>query len=141
MALKIRTMVISSDPAMLGFLEKNLSTSDCPIESTQNTGEELRLLLDTENPDLIIVDIMMPDFDGVEVCLRIRQWSDAPIIMLSAWGSGGDKVRALDMGADCFLTEPFGIDGLRELINEALQRESAAMDIFPIIHSHNGLEI
>ena len=137
MTAKIRTMVISSDPTMLRFLEQNLSENDCPIASTQYTGEELRLLLDTEHPDLIIVDIMMPDFDGVEVCLRIRQWSDAPIIMLSAWGAGEDKVRALDLGADCYLTEPLGIDELRARINEALQRDFAAMDILPKIHSNN----
>ena len=137
MTAKIRTMVISSDPTMLRFLEQNLSENDYPIASTQYTGEELRLLLDTEHPDLIIVDIMMPDFDGVEVSLRVRQWSDAPIIMLSAWGAGGDKVRALDLGADCYLTEPFGIDELRARINEALQRDFAAMDILPKIYSGN----
>ena len=135
MTARIRTMVISSDPAMLGFLQQNLSGDDYPIASTGYTGQELRTVLDTEHPDLIIVDIVMPDFDGIEVCLRIRQWSDAPIIMLSAWGGGGDKVRALDLGADCYLTEPFGVDELRVRIHEALQYNVAAMDISANIHS------
>lgn len=137
MTAKIRTMVISSDQTMLRFLKQNLGDSNYPMASTQYTGEELKSLLYTENPDLIIVDIMMPDFDGVEVCLRIRQWSDAPIVMLSSWGSGRDKVRALDLGADCYLTEPFGIDELRARINEALKQEFAAMDILPRVHSKN----
>jgi len=131
-------MVISSDPTMLRFLEQNLSENDYPIANTQYTGEELRAVLDTEHPDLIIVDIMKPNLDGIEVCLRIRQWSDAPIIMLSAWGAGADKVRALDLGADCYLTEPFGVDELRARINEALRYNFATMDILPKIYSSNG---
>lgn len=135
MTAKIRTMVISSDQAMLGFLQHNLNEDDYPIASTRHTGQELRAMLDTEHPDLIIVDIMMPDFNGIEICLRIRQWSDAPIIMLSTWGGGGDKIRALDLGVDSYLTEPFDADELRARINEALRYNTAAMDISPGIHS------
>ena len=135
MTAKIRTMVISSDPTMLRFLEQNLSENDYPIANTQYTGEELRAVLDTEHPDLIIVDIMKPNLDGIEVCLRIRQWSDAPIIMLSAWEAEGDKVRALDLSTEGYLTEPFGIDELMARINEAFQYNFAAMNLLPNTHS------
>ena len=105
------------------------------VSRTGYTGEELRAVLAAERPDLIIVDIMMPDLDGIEVCLHLRQWSDVPIIMRRAWGAGGDMGSTRDMRADCYLTEPFGIDELRTRINEALQRNLAAADTLSDIPS------
>ncbi len=132
---KIKTLVVSSDPVMLGFLQRNLGESDYQIATTPDTGEELRTVLEEELPDLLIIDIIMPSLDGIEVCLRIRQWSRIPIIMLSAWGAGEGKVRGLNLGADGYLTEPFGIDELTARIKGVLQRNLAAANILSNIRS------
>ena len=132
---KNKILVISGDPVMLGFLQLNLRESEYQVVSTQRTGEELGAVLDEELPNLVILDIMMPDLDGIEVCLRIRQWSQVPILMLSAWGAGQDKVRGLDLSADSYLTEPFGIDELRAQIKETLQRSFATMNLLSNIRS------
>ena len=132
---KIEILVISSDPALLRLLQQNFNKSDYQIASTQHTDEELKAVLEKEAPDIVILDIMMPNLNGVEVCLRIRQWSQIPIIMLSAWGAEQGKVRGLDLSADSYLTEPFGIDELMVRIEEVLQRNFAAMDLSSNIRS------
>ena len=129
MAAKTKTLVISSDSVMLRFLQQNLKESYYQIVSTQHSGEELRAIVAQELPDIVILDIMMPNLDGIEVCLRLRQWSQVPIMMLSAWGAGEDNVRGLDLSADSYLTEPFGIDEVMERITETLQSNFAARNL------------
>lgn len=128
---KIKTLVISNDPVMLRFLQQNLNGNEYEVVSTQHTGEELKAVVEHELPDLIILDIMMPGLDGIEICLRIRQWCQTPIVMLSAWGVGEDKVRGLNLGAESYLTEAFGIDVLKTGIKETLQRNQAAINSLP----------
>ncbi len=119
---KTRILAISSDPVMLRFLGQNLSAGDYQLVTRQDSAEELRAELEAELPDCIILDIMMPSLDGIEVCLRLRQWCLTPILMLSAWGAGEGKVRGLNLGTDSYLTEPFGADELIVRIKEALGR-------------------
>lgn len=77
--------------------------------------------------------------DGIEVCLRIRQWSRIPIIMLTTWGAGEGKVRGLNLGADGYLTEPFGIDELTARIKEVLRRNLAYASLLAnIAQVHNA---
>ncbi len=128
MTAKVKTLVISNDQAMLTFLQQNLSENDYHLTSTQQTDEELKGVLDKELPDLVIMDVIMPDLDGIEICLRVRQWCQAPIMMLSAWGAGEGNIRGLDLGADSYLTEPFGIDELMARITETLQRNFVAIN-------------
>ena len=135
MAAKTKTLVISSDSVMLRFLQQNLNESYYQIVSTQHSGEELRAIVAQELPDIVILDIMMPNLDGIEVCLRLRQWSQVPIMMLSAWGAGEDKVRGLDLSADSYLTEPFGIDEVMERIREIRQCNLAARNLISNISS------
>ena len=135
MTAEIKTLVISSDPVMLRFLQQNLNGNNYHVATTQNTGELLRAVLDEELPDIAILDIMMPDMDGIEVCLEIRQWSQIPIIMLSAWGAGEGKVRGLDLSAESYLTEPFSIDELIARIKDALQRNHTVMNFLSNIRS------
>ncbi len=128
MMAKTKTLVISNDPVMLGFLQRNFSENGYQMTSTQRTEEDLKMVLDMESPDLVILDIMMPNLDGIEVCLRIRQWSEVPVMMLSTWGAGEGKIRGLDLSTESYLTEPFDIDVLKARVREVLQHDSTAMN-------------
>ena len=122
MLTKKKILVISDDPKLMQFLSHGLPECDYKVKSTGNMREDLESVLDDEPPDLVILDILMPWMDGIELCLRIRQWCPVPIIMLSTWGARRDTVRGLDLGAESYLTEPFDIDGLMERIDGALYR-------------------
>ena len=86
------------------------------------SGEEGLTLAATLEPDIVILDLGLPDLDGVEVCARLREWTQCPIIVLSVRDSEHDKVAALDKGADDYLTKPFGIE---ELLARVALRHSA----------------
>jgi len=126
---KTKTLIVSSDPMLLGFLQQNLNGGNYEVVSTNHTGEALKAVLEKELANLVILDIMMPGLDGIEVCLKIRQWSQVPIMMLSAWGAGEGKVRGLNLSASSYLTEPFGIDKLTARIRDALQRNLATTNL------------
>ena len=81
--------------------------------------------VDREKPDLIVLDLGLPDIDGVELCREIRDGLSVPIVVLSARGAEGDKVRALDVGADDYVTKPFGAEELLARIRAALRRSDA----------------
>jgi len=101
---------------------------------TAVTGEEGLSVLATHPPDLVILDLGLPDVDGVEVCRRLRRWSDIPIIVLSAEGSDQWKVRALDEGADDYVTKPFSMPELLARVRVALRHHSArAIDDDPVL--------
>jgi len=110
MMTKKKVLVISDDPKLVGFLSHGLAECAYSVKNSDNImGEDLEVVLDRELPDLVIMDIVMPGMDGIELCLRIRQWCPAPIIMLSTWGASKDKVRGLDLSSDYYLTEPFDV--------------------------------
>ena len=90
--------------------------------------------LERDKPDLVVLDLGLPDLDGVEVCRQMRQASSVPILVLSARGAEGDKVAALDAGADDYVTKPFGSEELLARIRAALRRsDSAAATSGPIV--------
>ncbi len=89
---------------------------------TAATGAETLALFKSEHPDLIILDIMMPNMDGFETCRRIRQTSTVPVIMLTALNEDEDKIRALDLGADDYLTKPFSVDVLMAHVRAVFRR-------------------
>jgi len=131
---KTHILVVDDDPAILRLVCTNLKARDYKV-STAMDGEECLQALDRDSIDLIILDLMMPKIDGVEVCRRVREWSDAPIIVLSARGDEKDKVKCLELGADDYLTKPFGISELMARIKTALRhsgstRVSPAQSIF-----------
>ncbi len=103
------------------------------------TGEEALDAAAVNHPDAAIIDLVLPDIDGVEVCKRLREWSQLPIIVLSAVGEEDAKVRALAAGADDYVTKPFGP---RELVArlQAVLRRSAAEPEDPVITA-DGLEV
>lgn len=117
---KTHILVVDDDPAILRLLSTNLKARGYHITTATN-GEESLEAVQKNIIDLIILDIMMPKLDGVEVCRRIREWSLVPIIILSAKGDEKDKVKCLELGADDYLTKPFGISELMARIKTAFR--------------------
>jgi two-component system, OmpR family, KDP operon response regulator KdpE len=97
--------------------------------STASTGEEGLALAAANQPDAIILDLSLPDMDGVTVCKRLREWTHTPIVVLSVRDSEQDKVQALDAGADDYLTKPFGIDELLARIRVALRHAASQAQV------------
>jgi two-component system KDP operon response regulator KdpE len=118
-----KILVADDEKAILRTLKRNLSGRGYEVITASN-GEEALAQIEEALPDLIILDLMMPRMDGLEVCRRVREWSQIPIIVLSARGEEPQKVAALDLGADDYLTKPFGMDELLARIRVALRRVS-----------------
>jgi len=117
---KTRILVVDDDPAISRLLVTNLKARGYEV-ITAVDGEEALAAVDSEIVGLVILDIMMPKVDGVEVCRRIREWSRVPIIMLSAMGDEKGKVNCLELGADDYLTKPFGMAELVARVKTALR--------------------
>ncbi len=113
-------LVIDDEPQILRALRTILTAKKFRV-STAARGEEGLALAAAQPPDLIILDLSLPDMDGMEVCARLREWTHTPIIVLSVRDSERDKVAALDKGADDYLTKPFGIEELLARIRVALR--------------------
>ena len=138
---KKKILVVDDDPAILRLLSTNLKARGYEV-ITATDGEEALETVQKDFIDLIILDIMMPKVDGVQVCRRIREWSDIPIIILSARGDEKDKVKCLELGADDYLTKPFGIAELMARIKTAFRhRGDAAAAPTPTTFTCDGLEI
>ena len=127
MITKTKILTVSGDPALARLLEQELSDDDFELASTQRTGNGLKDVLYMEDPDLIILDIIMPNLDGIGICLTLRQWTQIPIMMLSTWNTEDGMVRGLNLGSETYLTKPFGIDELKARIKETLKRNTTAM--------------
>lgn len=127
MLAKIKVLTISSDPELHRFLEQELNDGKYEIVKTHDIGIRLRETINTEKPEFIILDIMMPTLEGIEVCLRLRQWTKLPIMMLTKWGTEEGMVRGLNLSSDSYLTKPFGISTLNMRIGETLKRNAAAV--------------
>jgi len=117
---KTQILVVDDDPAMSRLVRTNLKARGYGVAAAMN-GEEALETIEREFFNLIILDIMMPKLDGLEVCRRVREWSEVPIIILSARGDEKDKVTCLDLGANDYLTKPFGIAELVARIKAALR--------------------
>jgi two-component system KDP operon response regulator KdpE len=117
-------LVIEDDPPIRRFLRASLSSHDCEVAEA-TTGKEALMLATQQPPDLVILDLGLPDMDGLEIIHRLRDWTSVPIIIVSARGQEKDKVAALDAGADDYLTKPFGAGELLARIRVALRHSSA----------------
>ena len=115
-----RLLVVDDEPAMVRTLRTNLRGHGFQVE-TAETGADAKATYDRRPPDLVVLDLNLPDGDGFEVVRHIRERSGTPIIVLSARGGEEDKVTALDSGADDYMTKPFGIDELLARIRVALR--------------------
>jgi two-component system KDP operon response regulator KdpE len=120
-----RVLVVDDDRQLLRALRINLTTRGYEVQLAPDGGTALTLAA-RQPPDLVIVDLGLPDMDGVEVVEGIRGWSTVPVIVLSARHLEQSKVRALDAGADDYVTKPFGVDELLSRVRVALRRRSPA---------------
>jgi two-component system KDP operon response regulator KdpE len=118
-------LVVEDEPQMRRFLRATLPGHGYRLVEAE-TGAQALLDAGTRAPDLILLDLGLPDLDGVEVTRRLREWTATPIIVLSARGQEGDKVQALDAGADDYLTKPFGIEELLARMRVALRHAARA---------------
>jgi len=118
-------LVIDDEPQILRALRTILTARQFRV-STAARGEDGLAMAAAQPPDLIILDLSLPDMDGIEVCKRLREWTQIPVVVLSVRESERDKVNALDHGADDYLTKPFGIDELLARIRVALRHATRA---------------
>lgn len=126
--------VVEDEPQMRKFIRASLSSNGYRVLEAAEGGEAARLI-SSHNPELILLDLGLPDVDGLELTRRLREWTRTPIIVISARGREDDKVEALDAGADDYLTKPFGISELLARMRVALRhaRESQAQDAPQVI--------
>ncbi|MDP2345786.1 MAG: response regulator [Deltaproteobacteria bacterium] len=113
-------LVVEDEAPMRRFLKAALTASNYRVVEAVTAAETL-LLAPTHNPDVVLLDLGLPDLDGIEVTRRLREWCTAPIIVISARGREEDKVEALDAGADDYLTKPFGTGELLARLRVALR--------------------
>ncbi len=121
----MKVLVIDDEPQIRRALRAGLERSGFTVMAAAS-GEEGLDIASTHPSDLVILDLAMPGTDGFEVCKELRKWSKVPIIVLSVRASEEDKIKALDLGADDYLTKPFGVGELLARIRAVLRRFSAA---------------
>jgi two-component system KDP operon response regulator KdpE len=122
--LKQRVLVVDDEPQILRALQTNLRGAGYDVE-TAATGEAALATAAMRPPDAVILDLVLPDRSGTEVCRELRRWSSAPILVLSVVGEEREKVAALDAGADDYVEKPFGIEELLARLRAALRRAAA----------------
>ena len=108
---KLQILVVEDDKSVRNLMSTTLKAHDYKYIVAEN-GEEAILQASTYNPDIALLDLGLPDMDGVEVIKKIRTWSNMPIIVISARSEDADKIEALDNGADDYLTKPFSVEEL-----------------------------
>jgi two-component system KDP operon response regulator KdpE len=118
--IKVKLLVVDDEVAIRKFLRASIDPAEYDIVEAETGSAGIRTAA-TESPDLILLDLGLPDVDGVDVTRRIREWSQVPIIILSARGDEMNKVEALDAGANDYLTKPFGLHELFARIRAALR--------------------
>lgn len=120
-----RILVVDDDPALRRTLRANLAARGYDVVVVE-TGEDALVTVAAQVPALVILDLMLPGLSGLDVCQAVRARLETPILVLSARGEGATKVRALDLGADDYLTKPFGIDELLARVRALLRRVERA---------------
>ncbi len=130
-----RVLVVDDEPQILRALRINLRVRDYDVHVAA-TGAEALQVAGRYPPDLVILDLGLPDLDGVEVIQGLRGWTKAPIIVLSGRADSVDKVEALDAGADDYITKPFGVEELLARMRAAVRRTGAVEDLPKIQLGH-----
>jgi two-component system, OmpR family, KDP operon response regulator KdpE len=133
-------LVIDDEPQILRAMCTILTGQNYQV-SVSATGKEGLAMATAVQPDIVILDLGLPDIPGVEVCKRLREWTDLPILVLSAHDNEAEKVAALDAGADDYLTKPFGVDELLARVRVALRHSSKASGAKSTIVTIDDLQI
>ncbi|MFE3024224.1 response regulator [Nocardia tengchongensis] len=126
-AAPIKVLVVDDEPQILRALRINLSVRGYEVTTASTGGAALRAAAE-KHPEVIILDLGLPDIDGIEVLAGLRGWSTVPVIVLSARTDSSDKVEALDAGADDYVTKPFGMDELLARLRAAVRRSATTAD-------------
>lgn len=124
---KFQILVVEDDSPIRNLIATTLKTHDYKYLLAQN-GEEAIIQASTHNPDVVFLDLGLPDIDGVEIIKKIREWSNMPIIVISARSEDEDKIEALDAGADDYLTKPFSVEELLARLR-VMQRRIALLQL------------
>lgn len=124
MAEAALVLVVDDDLNLLKMVSRTLELEGYRVLTAGN-GKQALLLIEKQNPDLVLLDIMMPGMDGFEVCERVRDFSNVPVVMLTAKGQIEDIRHGLDLGADDYMTKPFGADELLARVKAVLRRSDA----------------
>jgi two-component system, OmpR family, KDP operon response regulator KdpE len=122
-----RILVVDDEPQILRAVEMKLRGAGYAVE-TAGTAEEALMKAGMRPPDAVILDLLLPDGRGTDVCRELRTWSSAPVLVLSAVGEEGEKIEALDAGADDYVTKPFSGDELLARLRAALRRTSSSVE-------------
>jgi two-component system, OmpR family, KDP operon response regulator KdpE len=118
-----RVLVVDDEPHIVRGLEIVLRNAGYAVEAAETKADAL-VSLASRPPDALVLDLVLPDGQGIEVCEEVRRWSRLPILVLSAVGDEREKVRALDAGADDYVTKPFGTDELLARLRAVLRRSA-----------------
>ena len=121
-----KILIVDDEPSILATMGPLLRSRGYEVVTAMN-GRSAIESVERDKPDLIVLDLGLPDVDGIEVCRMVRERSATPIVVLSARGAEGDKVRALDTGADDYVTKPFGAEELTARIRAALRRADGSL--------------
>jgi DNA-binding response OmpR family regulator len=120
-AKKTTILAADDDPQLLRLVTRNLQLEGYNVLAASD-GQQALTQIEQQMPDLVLLDVMMPKMDGFTVCNRVREFSNVPIIIVTARGQDQDKVRGLDLGADDYLTKPFNVDELLARVRAVLRR-------------------
>jgi DNA-binding response OmpR family regulator len=134
-------LIVDDEPRYLRLIEANLLTEGYQVFKATNGQEAVNVVAD-RHPDLVLMDVMMPVLDGLGACERIREFSDVPIIMVTARGSESDRVRGLNLGADDYIVKPFSATELLARVRAVLRRAQHSSGSFSqAMFAHGDLRI
>lgn len=135
-----RVLVVDDEQAILRFLRASLEDNGFRVFEATSGAAALELAA-ARKPSVILLDLGLPDIDGLEVLQRLRGWTSAPVIVISARGQESDKIAGLDSGADDYLTKPFGVEELLARIRVALRHAERSREDAPPLYKHDDLKI
>lgn len=135
-----RVLVVEDEARIRRFLRSSLEDADFRVEETA-LGQTALSLAGSQPPDIVLLDLGLPDMDGLEVLKRIREWSPVPVIIISARGQEADKIAGLDAGADDYLTKPFAVGELLARVRVALRHAARKGDEAPALYEVTGLKV
>jgi DNA-binding response OmpR family regulator len=139
--MSTRILVVDDEPRYIRLMEANLSSEGFQVIRATN-GQEAVETVAEQRPDLVLLDIMMPILDGFTACERIREFSNVPIIVVTAKGEERDRVRGLDLGADDYIVKPFSATELLARVRSVLRRAQNSGSVFQqSVFTHGNLRI